>query len=128
MDYSNTIDGRTANDNSNLCRLGLLRPALPGHATCTENITLRLSCTTAHILEVSDTHTNTRLYWATEGAKSQTASFGGSSWGATVVEEWCWGSPNRKLPQCIDSVRLCSLGELRLMFDKLAMRDLTLWA
>lgn len=75
---------------------------------------------------MSDTHTNTVSHWATEGANSQTAMEVGELLHAAAVDER--GSPDPEVPQCMDSVRLCSLGELRLMFDKLAMRDLTLCA
>lgn len=37
-----------------------------------------LSCTTAHIFDVSDTHTNTLLHWATEGQTVRQWRRGGS--------------------------------------------------
>lgn len=125
-DSGTTTYSRTANSDGILCGARPPRSAPSGHATAA-NITLRPSCTTAH---VSDTHTNTVSHWAYGGANSQTAMEVGellrAAPRAAAADER--GSPDRKVPQCMDSVRLCSLGELRLMFDKLAMRDLTLCA
>lgn len=91
---------------------------------------LGLSCTCAQLLIATDTHIFTRYCTELQGGRRSDIS--GRKWASSFILEARSFQHSGQLladgPQCIDSFRLCSLGELRLMFDKLAMRDLTLCA